>query len=620
MSRQYAFGRLPACLATAILALTLAGCPEDPYSPQTWIEKLDEPGEAQRAITELQRLKDPVAIKPLAKVWEERGRPERVLRVITDLAGNPDAQGKTHWEDALPVLRKALEEFDVSDNRSIENAKLAADALGQAKDQGSVESLINVVNKSMPQLSAGQEVRRSAVAALGQFGSEPRAVDTLIAVLTTDPKDQPVHLFAAAANALAEARSPKAVIPLIEAIYKIAPIYQQGRRALIAIGKPAIPELIKVFQGEHKEINAVAKKNDFNTDCNKEQGPESKCKAPSNLEFKSAALLGDLYAKEAVDVLTAGLKKEALPAFFQGNGAPGPNQHTAILDALRKINDPKSAAAVRAYWQDPNTDDVVRPMAIDVYSTLATDTDALPALAKLIKDDNQEEQIRMAAGQAYARLVRDAKDYEPIVFMIDRYKKEAAKYDKEAQKIEPKFEQAKKDKNQGKIDEIGQELSMAQGRAAGYRNFQRAFEQHLARAHTGVRCKQDPQCYGAILDETGDDIGKQMSAHITDLAKWSAEEKANLKVAAVERALLELIKMDDKARPVMDKILKHVESTDRIVRQGTLLVMVHAAQLPCDDCIKRLDEVIEKQKDESTLAQLSTDTQAVRNYFLWAGR
>jgi HEAT repeat protein len=620
MSRQYAFGRLPACLATALLALTLAGCPQDDRDPQTWIEKLDDPGETQAAVTWLQRLKDPVAIKPLAKVWEERGRPERVLRVIIELAETPDAQGKTHWEEALPVLRKALEEFDVSDNRSIENAKMAADALGKAKDQASVESLVTVVNKSMPQLSAGQEVRRSAVAALGQFGSETRAVDTLIAVITTDPKDQPVHLFAAAANALGETRSPKAVIPLIEAIYKIAPIYQQGRRAIIAIGKPAIPELIKVFQGEHTEINALAKKNDFNTDCKKEQGPESKCKAPSNLEFKSASLLGDLYAKEAVDVLTAGLKKEALPAFFQPNGAPGPTQHTAILDALRKINDPKAAAAVRAYWQDPNTDDMVRPMGIDVYSTLATDTEALAALAKLIKDDGQEEQIRMAAGQAYGRLVRDTKDFEPLVYMVDRYKKEATKNDKEAQKIEPKFEQAKKDKNQAKMDEIGAELSMAQGRAAAYRNFQRAFEQHLARAHAGVRCKEDPKCYAGILDESGDDIGKKMGEHVSDLAKWSPEEKNSLKIAAAERALLELIKLDDKARPVMDTIMKHVESTDRIMRQGTLLVMVHAAQLPCDDCIKRLDEIIEKQKDESTLAQLSTETQAVRNYFLWAGR
>src|SRR5690606_11241995 len=100
------------------------------------------------------------------------------------------------------------------------------------------------------------------------------------------------------------------------------------------------------------------------------------------------------------------------------------------------------------------------------------------------------------------------KEYEPVLFMIERYKKEAVKFDREAGKLEPKLEQAKKDNKQAKIDEIGQELAVAQRRAATYRNFQRAFEQNLARAHVGVRCKQDAECYGAILDETGDEIGK----------------------------------------------------------------------------------------------------------------
>jgi HEAT repeat protein len=620
MSRRYAFGcKLPGYLAATFLVLAVAGCPSDPYDPQTWIDKLDDPGEAKQAILELQRLKDPVAIKPLGKVWEERGRPEHVLKIITELAAMKDAQGKQRWEDALPVLRKAVEEFDVSDQGSIDNAKVAADALGQAKDQESIESLINVVKKGMPKLSSGQEVRRSAVAALGHF-KEDRAVTTLIGVLEADLDTQPVQLFAAAANALGETGSPKAVLPLLKAIYKIAPIYSQGRRAIIAIGKPAVPELIKIFQGEHKEINALAKESKFNINCDKEMGPESSCRAPTNLEFKAAALLGDLYAKEAVDPLVAGLKKPALPAFFLPNGAPGPTQHAAILDALRKINDDKAADAVRAYWQDPNTDDMLRPLAIDVYSTLTTSTEALGALAKLMKDDGQEEQVRIVAGQAYGRLARDTKEFEPILFMIERYRKEASKHDQEAQKLEPKFEQAKKDKNQAKMDELGQQIGSAQGKAASYRNYQRVFEQDLARAQTGVRCKQDPQCYGKVLDETGDEIGKTLSTHIKDLNKWSSEEKLGLKIAAAERALFELMKMGEKGRPVFDQLLKHVESSERIMRQGTLLAMVHTAELPCGKCVERLEAVIELQKDETTLAELTADTQAVRNYFLWAGK
>ena len=45
----------------------LAGCPKDPYDPNTWIEKLDDPNEWERAATELDKLKEPSAIEPLGR-------------------------------------------------------------------------------------------------------------------------------------------------------------------------------------------------------------------------------------------------------------------------------------------------------------------------------------------------------------------------------------------------------------------------------------------------------------------------------------------------------------------------------------------------------------------------
>ena len=618
-------------------SLALMGCPEDPFDPETWIEKLDDPAELDKAITELQRLDDPVAIKPLSKVWQDRGRPQRVLRVIIELAERKKDGGETRWEDALPVLRLAIDDFDVGDAQSMENAKLAADALGRAQDKESIESLVNVVNKPMPRLSPGQAVRRSAIIALGKFGNEPRAVDTLVDVLKQKIAQQPVEIFAAAANALADARSPKAIQPLLDALFRIPPIYDQCRRALVAIGAPVIPELIKTFKGEHEGLNKLAKENEFSTDCNQEMGPESSCKAPTNLQFKAATLLGDMYAEEAVDVLEGGLSDSALPAFFYPNGAPGPTQHAAILDALRKINDQSSESAIAKYWKDSSTDDMIRPSAIDVYSMVSTSTSNLSDLAKLIKDDGQEEPIRMAAGQAYARLVRDDGDYGPLLYMRDRYRKEANKYAKKAKKTQGAFEEAKKEfdklrkevknpkdpkleKALGKKEEAQQEDRMAQNRVAGYRGFQRAFEQHLARAHTGVTCKQDPKCYAEVLGKDGDAIGKSLSKHITDLDEWSDEEKKALEFAAAERALLELAKMDEKGLPGFDAVMKIVESKERVLRQGAMLAMVHTAKLPCDKCVERLDEIIAAQQEESTLAALTSDTKAVRNYFLWAGK
>jgi hypothetical protein len=265
----------------------------------------------------------------------------------------------------------------------------------------------------------------------------------------------------------------------------------------------------------------------------------------------------------------------------------------------------------------------------------------LAGLGKMIKDDEAEEQIRMAAGLSYGRLVRSKDEYEPILFMIKRYKKEADKYDEKAKKAKAAFESAKKSyenankkaleskddkklakaakKAKGMMDEKEQESAMADGRVAGYRGFQRTFEQNLTRAHTGVECKKDPQCYVSILDKTPDDIGKDLAAYIKDWKDWSDQEKTDLKVAAVDRALLELRKMGNKAESVTGKLLEKVDSTDRITRQGILLALVKVAKLPCGECADRLSAVIKEQKDQSTLQALAVETQAVHNYFLWAG-
>ncbi len=629
---------------TVIFGLAVSGCTDDPYDPETWIDKLDDPTEVKRAVTELQRLKKEKgigkAIVPLSKTWEKQNRPEKVLKVIIELA--EEGAGGPHWDKALPVLHTALDEFDVGDDRSIQNAIAAADALGRAKSKESVQPLIRAVNKSMPKLSPGQRVRLAAMKALGQFGSEKRAVDALIKVLTADLKNQAPQLFAAAALSLADARSPDAIEPLILALFKIAPIFPQCRRALIAIGKPVVPKLISIFEGKDEALNQFAKDNKFNINCKDGGiGPETTCVAPSNLEYKAALLLGDFYAEESVKPLLKGLDQVPLPSYFEKQ-MPGPNQHTAILDSLRKIGDPSAAPRVLKYVTDPGTDDGTRPLAIDVYSFLANDTSALPELAKMIKDDEADEQVRMSAGLAYGRLARSEKQYEPILYMVNRYKKEADKHEGEAKKTKKAFDKAKKiyddlqaksiknkknkklaakaKKAKADMDKKQEASSFAESRVTGYRNYQRTFEQNLARAHVGTMCKKDPKCYMAILDKTPDDIGKDLDKWVKDWKDWSDAQKKDLKVAAVERALLEVRKLGAASRPVTDQLLKHVESTDRITRQGALLALSRVAEVPCEKCVKRMEEVIESQKDQSTLQALSVETQAMRNYFLWAGK
>lgn len=641
MIRRYALSLWPAALSL-LLAFGLTGCPSDPYDPATWIDKLDsaDPQEVQSAITELQRLKmEPgieKAIEPLAKVWEKQNRPTKVLRVIVEIA--QEGKGGPYWDKAAPVLRTAVDEFDVSDERSVQNAITAADALGKAQDKESIQTLIRAVNKQMPQLSLGQRVRLAAIAALGKFGSEQRAVEALLKVLSADPQEQPPTLFAAAALALADARSPDAVEPLLVALFKIPMIFPQARRALIAVGKPAVPKLISILQGKDKTLNELAKDNKFNLNCDKGMGEETTCLAPTNLEYKSALLLGDFYAVEATKPLLAELKKTPLPSYFE-QGAPGPTQHTAVLDSLRKIGESEAADPVWAYAKAADTDDAVRPMALDVYSFLTAETKNLKELASMIKDDEADEQVRLAAGIAYGRLARSDDDYEPIMFMIGRYKKKADEKDADAKKAKDAYEKANKayeaalakekdKKKPGKatlkaknqMESKQQESSMLEGEVGGYRNFQRTFEQNLARAHVGTLCKQDPMCYAGILDKSVEDLGKDLGKYIKDWKNWSESEKKDLQVASIDRALLELRKMGPKARPVVDKLLAQVESTERITRQGILLALVKIVELPCEKCVTRLEEVMASQKDQSTLQALTVETEAIRNYFLWAGK
>jgi hypothetical protein len=607
MARPLASRTLLLVFLAASAVGTLTGCPKDPYDPDTWIAKLDDPGEVEAAVQELERLKDPKAIKPLGQVWKKHNKWSRALRAILTIGSTKDAKGQAQWADAVPFLEEAVRDYDPSDKRSVEDAVVACDALGKAAAPSSAAVLVEAANgpgaKALPKLSSGQNVRIAALKALGAYGANDRAVETLIAVLgVADPKVQLIQLNAAAANALAETQSPKALQPLLRALFEASPIYQQVRAAITRLGKPAIPELLKIFKGEHAAINKFAEESGFATDCDKAQGPETKCKAPGNLEFKSAALLGDLRATEAIGPLTEALGRPAKVSFFDpGSGAPGPLSHTAVLDALRQIGDPKASAAVLAYVKNPSTDDTVRPMAIDVYSMLAVDQDGIAYLANELRNTAEgSEESSKAAAMAYARLVRRADEIGSLQAIIDANAKKAAEAEARAAKASSP---ADKDK--------------ASGEAADYRDYATLFEQHKARAMVGVKCKADPACYIGYLDKSTDDVIKDLG--IKADPKWKKATRDGFRTAALERALIEIAKLGPKAAAALPGLLANAEVTDRIIRQGVLLAMARVAKLPCDACATRLAAVVDAQKDQTTLDYLTADTRIVLNYFVATG-
>jgi HEAT repeat protein len=597
------------------------------YDPNLWISGLEDTADVERALTELARLKDPIAIPALARTWRRYNRASRILRIIVELADQtapPEGVKRKrgpgpYWKDALPVLVEAVEHYDPGDVRTVEDAAFAADALGRSKDPSAIPILISTIERKMVKLNPAQRVRIAAVRALSHFpGSQP-AVGTLIAVLQTHVTAQPINLNAAAAVSLGDSRSPAAIGPLLEAAYLMPAMYPQVRMALSKIGKPAIPALLDTLRGTHAELNEIARQEGFDVGCKRAMGPNTRCKAPGALEFKAATLLGDLRVTDALPILHKKLKSQEKVSYFDPrNGAPGPSTHAAFIDALMKIGDPSSVPELQTYIQGKANPEMTLPHAISAYSMLARDTKALKHLARLMKDDYEDEAIRQSAAIAYGRLARSDADLKPLRLMRNRYQTQAMKLTAKATAIDRKAGDPKKySRGKGRQKQqalLGQAFELRR-QAQDYDGFVEFFAEQMQRARPAIKCQRDVKCYTTLVGQTDVGLATELGLCSKDVCPVGLP-LAKMTDPARERVILELAKAGPKARPALDAVLKYADSTERRLREAALFAIQRIAPRPCAKCTKRLAEIIEAQKDQSTLFVLTRDTQVFLNYLL----
>src|SRR5579864_2195037 len=134
MTRSLVARRIFNGVLLACLFASATGCPDNPYKASTWTKKLNDPREAERAVTQLEQLGDPTAIEALGQAWTDQGKPVRLLQVIISLARPLTPQQATDsymtdyeksgrpasWDKALPFLNKALTEVDEANPRSVD--------------------------------------------------------------------------------------------------------------------------------------------------------------------------------------------------------------------------------------------------------------------------------------------------------------------------------------------------------------------------------------------------------------------------------------------------------------------------------------------------------------------
>jgi hypothetical protein len=693
-------------LSSLLVGLIFMGaCGGDEFYYGTWTKKLDDPNEVERAVTALERLGDNRAIPALGKAWERQGRPDTILKVIIDLAKplteeeakanfkNNDKARPAAWDKALPILTKAIEEVDAANPRSIESSRLAAEALGASKVDGALPVLIAAANKPTDKPEVKQ-LRGQAILSLGELG-DPGAVSVLNTIIREEFSPAKPEMHGAAIIALGKLKTPAAIPVLIESMYRLPFFFKQVRRSLVASGgEDVLKRMIAILDGTDTEVNALFQENSFDTykgDVGKDPLPQTEWQKVSAKDYYAAIIAGDLYDQRAVPALLKAMAREPIPAYFV-DSAPGPVQHNAILDSLRKIGlgNPEATNAVMNIWV-AGKDDELRPIAANVFSFVCKDGlekvgtgTALDALGKIAEQNDADQNLRLEAAVAYGRLARTRDKIPLLMGQAKKYKDASDKAQKEAdgppkvayekQKViydaaKAKLDEAKaavarkggpnkapvelieaNTKAKVEFDKVKDPYTAAKAtwkaledKAKAYRGYQRLFETHAARIEIAMHCKDDMACYAKTLvpvpaeekDEAGNvkrpkppDIGAKCKADWADIsarlkaansdievAKYTDEEKEEVCIAQIERALLEISKAGKKASATLPILLYNVSSDDRLVRQSILLTLPKVADKNCKECGQKLDDAIKSGQGKDALRELNFETQVLRSYF-----
>jgi hypothetical protein len=680
--------RLPAGLLTGLTLaglLHLTGCPDNPYKAESWIKKLGDNRDAERAVTELENLGDPKAIEPLGKLWEDQGKPVRLLQVIIGLARpltpaeaqekfvvDYEKEGrKASWEVALPFLKKAISEVEESNPRSVDSAQKAADALGEAQLSDGLDPLIELANKPVTKKLIAAQV--SAIRAIGMFTNDKaKAAAALTKIIDREPPANPsstkdkeqahaleekfsqfLGLSGAAINALGTLHASSSTMVLIKAMYRTPALYAQIRRALVASGPGAVPELRKILRGEQKEINDLFAASRLDKYCGDDgKTPADQCQPVSLKDFYAATILGDFYDPSAAPELLLALKRPALPFYYSDEQASPNTQWNAIFDALKKIGAAAAAPDVKAIWTDSKMDLTNRAMAINSYAFLTRDGAGTDELAKIAADNKADDNLRQAAAESFARLATDGKQIDALQGLADKYLKASTDKRAEMDKLkgafdaaETEYKAAKKlqDDAEAKALRTTQDKSStieaikaateagkvaketfkaakkkhadavapyknAENMAKGYHQFARMFETHIARIEIAIRCKDDIGCYAKTLAQKPEDVATKVAPYIKDHVP-----------AQIERAMLELGKRGQKASDQTELLLDNAKSDDRLTRQSILLALPKIAKVPCATCETKLKAAVKAGEGKTTLGDLNNETTILVSYFSWAG-
>lgn len=642
----------------------------------------EDQGCPQRALQVMIDLARPLTPEEADKAnfadYQKSGRPaswDKTLPFLTEALRpySPDATGggKCNLDDTSPrSIENAGKAADaLGDAQSDQAAQALIDALGQKYSAKSQSVRLQVIlalgkYKSSNVLKAITDLLRqnpadlppaivlASVSALAQIKS-PEAIEILIETMYRVPLGP---VFAQVRRALVGS-GPTVAVEMKKIL--------NGQHE--AVNKMFADEKLDQYCGD-KDITT-----------GKISKPINPCKPTSIRDYYAAIILGDLYDQSSAKDLLAALQKQTPTPVSYSQGNPSPNtQFNAFYDSLRKIGAPDGADVIMKIWNDPKGDVQQRVNAVGAYPFIVRGTTGAAELGKIAADNGADDALRLEAATAYARLGTSEADINALLDLAAKYQKAANEAAAKAEAKRPAYDAAKKTLDDAKakltaakaqfakeggikkataetinamtaaqkaVDDADEPYDNARAEwkpldsaAKDYRSYQRTFETHVARVEVYIHCKANPDpasCYAKSLDATPDEIAARVGKYVKTINNklpagqkearaiddvWTDNDKKGLVAAEVERAMLDLGKMGDKATAQTGTLLDHAKTEDRLIRQSILLALPKIAPKPCADCEAKLDAAIKAGSGKSELGELNTETGVLRDYFAWAGK
>ncbi len=518
---------------------------------------------------------------------------------------------------AVSVLNTIIREEFVPSKPEMHGAAIIA--LGKLKSPNAIPVLI----ESMYRLPFFfKQVRRSLVASGGTVGDRMRSIlegsDTEVNTLFTE-------------NSLGMYKGDLGKDPLPQAEWQ--KVSAMDYYAAIIAGDlydpKAVPALLKALARDPVPSYFV----------DSAPGPVA-----HNAVLDALRKIGSPEATKAVlDVWTVGKNEDIKPI--------AANVYSFVSrDGSEKVGKGSALDALGAIAEKNDADQQFRLEASVAYGRLARSKDRIPLLigqAKRFKDESDKAQ-KEADGPPKAAYEKQKAIYEAAKATLDAAKAEVARAGGPNKAPVQMIEASTKAKVD--FDKVKDPFTAAKAtwkalddKAKAYRGYQRLYETHAARIEIAMHCKDDAACYGATLvpvpapepDEDGKPkpskgpdiqakckadwpaVSKRLkdASSAIEVAKYTDEEKIEVCIAQIERALLELGKMGPKASSQLQVLLYNVSSDDRLVRQSILLTLPKVAGKDCAECGAKLDAAIKAAAGKDALRELNFETQVLRSFF-----